>query len=149
MLWSQVTLCGQACCLWYLPFQQKIELSHYTSTAQFLKCGKAIHWKKSTVKNKPRKSCLLCSYSQLDKQPRPSQQLMMTGVAGVEEMKDSTLDRRASPASKALNLSRPHPPCHPCFLHHLMSLVLPISSVSLRMTNCPQMAVVRVMWPDF
>jgi len=46
----------------------KNELFHYTSTAQLLKYGKAIHLNKSTMQNgKPRKSCLLSSYSQLDK----------------------------------------------------------------------------------
>ena len=30
---------------------KKNELSHYASTAQLLKCGKAIHWNKSTTQN--------------------------------------------------------------------------------------------------
>jgi len=51
MLWRRATLCGQACYLRYLPFRQKIKWSHYTSTAQLLKCSKAIHWSKSTMKN--------------------------------------------------------------------------------------------------
>jgi len=38
--------------------------------------------------------------------------------AGMEDIKDSTLDRTASPTSKAFNESR---------LHHLMSLALPAS----------------------
>ena len=47
---------------------KKNELSHYASTAQLLKYGKAIHLNKSTMQNgKPRKSCLLSSYSQLDR----------------------------------------------------------------------------------
>ena len=37
--------------------------------------------------------------------------------AGTEEIKDSTLERTASPASKAFNESRPR---------HLMSLALPV-----------------------
>ena len=40
--------------------------------------------------------------------------------AGAEEIKDSTLDRMASPGSKAFNESRLHRP------RHLMSLVIPI-----------------------
>jgi len=40
--------------------------------------------------------------------------------AGTEEIKDSTLERTASPASKAFNESRPR---------HLMSLALPFSTV--------------------
>jgi len=43
----------------------------------------------------------------------------MTGIVGVEEIEDSTLDHMASPASKAFNESRTHR------LHRLMSLVLP------------------------
>jgi len=42
----------------------------------------------------------------------------MTGVAGAEEIEDSTLDHKASPDSKAFNESRPR---------RLMSLVLPVS----------------------
>jgi len=43
----------------------------------------------------------------------------MTGVAGAEEIKDSTLDCMASPTSKAFRESRPR---------RLMSLVLPITT---------------------
>jgi len=51
MLWRQATPCIKACCLWSLPLWQKNELFHYASTAQLLKCGKAIHWNKSTMQN--------------------------------------------------------------------------------------------------
>jgi len=37
----------------------------------------------------------------------PHQQLTMTGVAGAEEIKDSTLDRMASPTSEAFPESCP------------------------------------------
>ena len=49
----------------------------------------------------------------------PHQQLTMTGVAGAEKTKDSTLDCMASPTSKAFPESRP---CR------LMSLVLPVTT---------------------
>ena len=42
--------------------------------------------------------------------------------AGAEEIKDSARDRKASPASKAFNESRPRRLRRP---HHLMYLVLP------------------------
>ena len=53
------------------------------------------------------------------------QQLMMTDVAGAEEVKDSTLDCMASTASKAFSEFRPRRP------RHLMSLVLPSITVGL------------------
>jgi len=49
----------------------------------------------------------------------PHQQLTMTGVAGAEEIKDSTLACMASPTSKAFPESRPR---------HLMSLALPVTT---------------------
>ena len=36
---------------------KKIELSHYSSAAQLLKCGKAIYWNKSTMKNGNHENC--------------------------------------------------------------------------------------------
>jgi len=76
-------------------FQQKIEVSHYSSTAQLLKCGKAIHWNKSTVRNgNSRKSCLLCSYSQLDRH-------------GYTESSSSQT------TGWLMGGWRPHPPTHP------------------------------------
>jgi len=44
---------------------------------------------------------------------------MMTGIAGANEIKDSTLDCMASPTSKAFPESRPH---------RLMSLALPVTT---------------------
>jgi len=60
---------------------------------------------------KPQKSCLPWSYSQLNP---------MTGVAGVEQIEDSTLDRTVSPASKAFNESRLRR------VHRLMSLTISV-----------------------
>ena len=48
----------------------------------------------------------------------PHQQLTMTGIAGAEEIKDSTLDCMEFPTSNAF------PESHP---HRLMSLALPVN----------------------
>jgi len=53
----------------------------------------------------------------------------MIGIAGAEEIEDSTLDRVASPASKAFSVSRPRRLCR------LMSLVLPTCS-ALEVDQC-------------
>jgi len=78
--------------LWYLPLRQKMNypimhlqlisssvVTKYIETSQ----QRCMDWK-------PRKSCLLCSYSlYTNTSPdSPRQQLTMTGVAGVEEIED-------------------------------------------------------------
>jgi len=55
----------------------------------------------------------------LDTESLPRQQFTMTGVAGAEEIKDSTLDCMALPTSKVF------PESHP---HRLMSLALPVTT---------------------
>jgi len=60
-----------------------------------------------------------CGFVLFIPSPDTRQQLTMTGVAGAEKIKDSTLDCMASPTSKALRESRPR---------RLMSLALPVTT---------------------
>jgi len=69
--------------------------------------------------------------SQFDKHvpDSPCQQLTITSIVGVEEIKDSMLDCMASPASKAFPGSR---------LHCLMFFVLPSARCRVRDLSSPQ-----------
>ena len=127
--WQLSTFCkiplpGQACYLWSLLLQQKNELFHYASTAQLLKYGKAIHLNKSTMQNgKPWKSCLLSSYSQLDKDVSWLAASLINDDRRCRSRRYRRwFGRTALPASKAFNKFRPRRLHGP---RHLMCLVLP------------------------
>jgi len=132
--WHTQPLCGSLWVILKLHIswkmkKMKIELSHLTHLQQNrTPCGKAIHWNRSTMKNRNHEklSIAIISYSQLKQHvsrlaayesPINDDRRCSSGRQHAWRMSSST--------SKALNESRQRRPCR---LRRLISLVLPHDS---------------------